>query len=91
MFTLALNRLALLQAQNQVAFLLFFSYLASDTAKPNPQGKFNALHIGSLNRKREKKIQKDKKRPHPHTAKLYGLAASTLLPASREVEGSYLF
>lgn len=29
MFTLALNRLALLQAQNQVAFLLFFSYLAS--------------------------------------------------------------
>lgn len=32
MFTLALNHFALLQAQNQVAFLLFFSYLASDTA-----------------------------------------------------------
>lgn len=65
-FTLALNRLALLQAQNQVAFLLFFSYLASDTAKPNPQGKFNALHIGSLNSKREKKnTKRQKKDPIP--------------------------
>lgn len=41
--------------------------------------------------KGKKKYKKTKKDPHPHTAKLYGLAASTLLPASREVEGSYLF
>lgn len=42
-FTLALNRLALLQAQNQVAFLLFFSYLGSDTA--NRVLKENRMHF----------------------------------------------
>lgn len=90
MFTLALNRLALLQAQNQVAFLLFFSYLASDTA--NRVLKENTMHfILAPSILKKKKKTPNHKRPPSHTANFYSLGASTLLLISSEVEGCYLF
>lgn len=90
MFTLALNRLALLQAQNQVAFLLFFSYLASDTA--NRVLKENTMHfILAPSILKQTKKKPNHKRPPSHTANFYSLGASTLLLISSEVEGCYLF
>ena len=83
-FTLALNHLALLQAQNQEAFLLFCFYLVSDTASQILKEDLTLFILAPS-------IVKGKKRPHPYKAKLYGLGASILLPVFKELEGSYLF
>lgn len=90
MFTLALNRLALLQAQNQVAFLFFFSYLASDRA--NRVLKENTMRfILAPSIQKNPTKTKTHGRPPSHTAKFYSVGASTLLPISGEAEGFYFF